>query len=30
MNAVIDVTAGNTDNAGERYSTTDASVIPAS
>jgi hypothetical protein len=30
MNAVIDVTAGSTDSAGERYTTTDATVIPAS
>jgi hypothetical protein len=30
MNAVIDVTAGDTDHAGERYTTTDATVIPAS
>jgi hypothetical protein len=30
MNAVIDVTAGDTDHAGARYTTTDATVIPAS
>jgi hypothetical protein len=30
MNAVIDVTAGDTDNAGERYTTTDATAIPSS
>jgi hypothetical protein len=30
MYSVIDVTAADTDNAGERYTTTDATVIPAS
>jgi hypothetical protein len=30
MNAVIDVTAGDTDRAGERYTTTDATAIPPS
>jgi hypothetical protein len=30
MNAVIDVTASDTHNAGERYTTTDATAIPPS
>jgi hypothetical protein len=30
MNAVIDVTAVDTDSAGERYTTTDATAVPPS
>jgi hypothetical protein len=30
MNAVVDMTASNTDAAGERYTTTDATAIPPS
>jgi hypothetical protein len=30
MNAVVDVTAGNTDEAGSAYTTTDTTAMPAS